>query len=125
MSFLKKIKTAFSSSQPHRADKPVCRPNTPVARIFMIGKGGVGMSTIIKQMQVSNTHTHTHTHTHAHTHTNPLQKLCLTKRDDYKHYDSEWTDVIADPMDVNYRTSYVRLMHQNALKAVTSLIEVH
>jgi hypothetical protein len=48
----------------------------------------------------------------------------LTKRDDYKHYDSEWTDVITDPMDAEYRASYVQLMHQNALKAVATLIDV-
>ena len=81
-----------------RARKQSKVPND-IVRLFLIGNGEVGKSTLIKQMQ----------------------KLCEIKPKDYAMHDDEWQPV-NDPL--SGRANWIRIVHQNTLKAIMALVQV-
>jgi GTPase SAR1 family protein len=70
-----------------------------LVRLFLIGTGEVGKSTIIKQMQ----------------------KLCVTNARDYEMFDDSWQPVREA---IKNRSGWTLTVHQNALAAIGTLIQV-
>uniref|UniRef100_A0A914WFX8 Uncharacterized protein n=1 Tax=Plectus sambesii TaxID=2011161 RepID=A0A914WFX8_9BILA len=77
--------------------KTVKRPQE-IVRLFLIGSGEAGKSTIIKQMQ----------------------KLCEINPKDYQMYNEEWQP-ISDP--IANRRDWTKIVHQNTLRVITILIQ--